>query len=214
MCGGFACALGAGQARRRYAIERQFFYNVGRLTTYAFIGILVGSIGQVLCTSAGVTNTVLDGPLSTSQQLLALASGLLMVLMASQLFGFHRLRRVAVGFGGSVLASGFRAILAAPGRSAPLAFGVFNGFLPCPLVYAFAAQATASADGLSGMLTMIAFGLGTFPAMLMMGGVGRAIGPAWRHRGVRLAGGFILVLGLITLGRGLLPLMGHGHVSP
>jgi uncharacterized protein len=213
MCGGFACALGTGQAERSSAIGRQLLYNLGRLTTYIFIGVLAGSMGQVLCTSAGITNTVLDGPLSMSQQLLAVTSGALMLLMALQFFGFRGLHHVAVGFGGGALVSSFRALLAAPGQAAPLAFGVFNGFLPCPLVYAFAAQATASAHGLSGMLTMAAFGLGTFPAMLMMGGVGRVIGPAWRHRGVRLAGGFILVLGLITLGRGLLPLVGHGHAS-
>jgi sulfite exporter TauE/SafE len=53
--------------------------------------------------------------------------------------------------------------------------------------------------------------LGTFPAMLMMGGVGRAVGPSWRHRGVHLAASFILVFGLITVGRALLPLVGHGH---
>jgi sulfite exporter TauE/SafE len=213
MCGGFACALGIGQVERSSAIVRQLLYNLGRLTTYAFIGVLAGSMGQALCTSAGVTNTVIDGPLSTSQQLLSVASGVLMLLMALQFFGFRRLDHVAVGFGGGAFVSSFRAMLAAPGLAAPLAFGVFNGFLPCPLVYAFAAQATATAHGLSGMLTMIAFSLGTFPAMLMMGGVGRAIGPAWRRRGVRLAGGFILVFGLITLGRGLLPLMGHEHVS-
>jgi sulfite exporter TauE/SafE len=214
MCGGFACALGTGQAGQRAAIGRQLFYNLGRLTTYAFIGGLAGAVGQVICTPAGAANTILEGPLSVSQQVLAIASGFLMLLMALQFFGVRRLHHVAVGFGGGAFISGFRTLLAAPGLTAPLAFGVFNGFLPCPLVYAFAAQATASAHGASGMLTMIAFGLGTFPAMLMMGGVGRAIGPAWRHRGVRIAGGFILVFGLITLGRGLLPLVGHGHASP
>jgi sulfite exporter TauE/SafE len=59
---------------------------------------------------------------------------------------------------------------------------------------------------------MAAFGLGTFPAMLMMGGVGRALAPAWRQRGVWLAGSCILLLGLITLGRGFLPADAHvGH---
>ena len=90
--------------------------------------------------------------------------------------------------------------------------GVFNGFLPCPLVYAFAAQAASTAAPLSGLLVMLSFGLGTFPAMLMMGGVGRMLVPAWRQRGVWLAGSFILLLGLITLGRGVLPHAAHvGH---
>ena len=46
-----------------------------------------------------------------------------------------------MGFGGSTLALSLRSLLATPEPAAPLAFGVFNGFLPCPLVYAFAAQA-------------------------------------------------------------------------
>jgi hypothetical protein len=42
--------------------------------------------------------------------------------------------------------------------------------------------------------------------MLMMGGVGRILAPRWRRHGVWLAGGCILLLGIITLGRGILPL--------
>ena len=105
-----------------------------------------------------------------------------------------------------------RSLLTSQSRAAPVAFGVFNGFLPCPLVYAFAAQAASTAAPLPGFLVMLAFGLGTFPAMLMMGGVGRMLAPAWRQRGVWLAGSFILLLGLITLGRGVLPFAAHvGH---
>jgi hypothetical protein len=62
---------------------------------------------------------------------------------------------------------------------------------------------------------MAAFGLGTFPALLLMGGAGRLLAPTWRQRGVWLAGSAILLLGLITLGRGLLPSTAHlgGHVA-
>jgi sulfite exporter TauE/SafE len=102
-----------------------------------------------------------------------------------------------------------RSLLTARDRAAPLAFGVFNGFLPCPLVYAFAAEAASTAGALPGVLVMASFGLGTFPAMLMMGGVGRALAPAWRQRGVWLAGSYILLLGLVTLGRGILPFAAH-----
>ena len=86
---------------------------------------------------------------------------------------------------------------------------MLNGFLPCPLVYAFAAQAAGAANALQGMLVMASFGLGTFPAMVLMGSIGRLLAPAWRQRGVWLAGSLILLLGLITLARGVLPLSGH-----
>jgi len=56
---------------------------------------------------------------------------------------------------------------------------------------------------------MIAFGLGTFPAMLLMGVIGQLIRPHWRQMGVRIAGIFILFLGLITLIRGIFPSLGH-----
>jgi sulfite exporter TauE/SafE len=208
MCGGFACALGRDCGRRTATVERHLLYNTGRLMTYAFIGGLAGSLGHAL-----VGHDV-SGSLTEAQRVLALASGLLMVVMAVQFFGYlGRFHRGVSGFGGATLAVSLGSLLSAPGRSAPLAFGVFNGFLPCPLVYAFAAQAAATGDVLQGLLTMVAFGLGTFPAMLMMGGIGGLLRPVWRRRGVRVAGGFILVLGLLTVARGVVPLHAHGQAS-
>ena len=72
---------------------------------------------------------------------------------------------------------GVRGLLRAPGAAAPLAFGVFNGLLPCPLVYAFIAQAVVAGSVGKGLATMVAFGLGTFPAMLLVGLVGCALDP-------------------------------------
>lgn len=210
MCGGFACALGRDPRGGAATVERHLLYNVGRLTTYCFLGALAGALGQMLSASHGVAVPPLTGPLDAAQRILAIVAGGLMIAMALQFFGlFHGFHRAAVGFGGSTLAMSLRSLLAARSRAAPIAFGVFNGFLPCPLVYAFAAQAGSTAAPLPGFLVMLAFGLGTFPAMLMMGGVGRLLAPAWRQRGVRLAGGFILLLGLVTIGRGVLPIAAH-----
>jgi sulfite exporter TauE/SafE len=86
---------------------------------------------------------------------------------------------------------------------------------------------------------MAAFGLGTFPAMLAMGGIGLWLRPAlersgapafavnsasgaggggtlparsdWRQTSLRIAGGFIILIGVITLARGLLPMGAHLH---
>jgi uncharacterized protein len=211
MCGGFACALGHDPRGGHSAtMLRHLLYNSGRLTTYCFLGVLAGALGQVICTRQGATVTLLGGSLDAAEQILAIVAGLLMIAMALQFFGvlkaFHRL---VIGFGGSTFAASLRGLLTTRNRAAPLAFGVFNGFLPCPLVYAFAAEAASTGRALPGFLTMASFGLGTFPAMLMSGGVGRVLAPVWRQRGVWLAGSCILLLGLITLGRGLLPFGAH-----
>jgi sulfite exporter TauE/SafE len=202
MCGGFACALGHDPRGHTATVGRHLLYNAGRLTTYCFLGAVAGALGEVL---------VLNGLLDAGQRFLAIAAGLLMIAMALQFFGMFQGSRAAVGFGGNTLAASLRSLLKAQSPAAPVAFGVFNGFLPCPLVYAFAAQAASAAGALPGFLVMLAFGLGTFPAMLMMGGVGRVLAPSWRQRGVWLAGSFILLLGLITLGRGMLPFAAHVH---
>jgi sulfite exporter TauE/SafE len=210
MCGGFACAIGRDPHGHGATVLRHLLYNTGRLTTYCFLGVLAGALGQVLCTPQGMTVMLLSGSLDAAQRILAIVAGLLMIGMALQLFGLLQgFRRLAIGFGSSTLAMSLRSLLTARDRAAPLAFGVFNGFLPCPLVYAFAAEAASTAGALPGVLVMASFGLGTFPAMLMMGGVGRALAPAWRQRGVWLAGSYILLLGLVTLGRGILPFAAH-----
>ncbi|MGB8279189.1 MAG: sulfite exporter TauE/SafE family protein [Methylovirgula sp.] len=210
MCGGFACALGRDPQGNAATVLRHFLYNTGRLTTYCFLGGLAGAFGQVICTSQGAHVLLSGGSFDIAERILAIVAGLLMIGMAMQFFGLLPVsHRLAVGFAGSTFAMALRSLLAARSRAAALALGVFNGFLPCPLVYAFAAEAASSFRPLGGVLTMASFGLGTFPAMLMMGGVGRTLAPAWRRRGVTFAGGFILLLGLVTLARGILPMAAH-----
>src|SRR5258708_1382851 len=200
MCGGFACSLGRDPHGHASTVLRHLLYNTGRLTTYCFLGGLAGTLGQVICTPQGMTVSLVGGSLDSAQRILAIFAGLLMIGMALQFFGllqgFHRL---ASGFGSSTLAISLRSLLTARGRAAPLAFGVFNGFLPCPLVYAFVAQAASAAGALPVFLTMASFGLLTLPAMLMLGGIGPALAPPCRPRVLLFYVNYILLLHLLPL---------------
>jgi sulfite exporter TauE/SafE len=200
MCGGFACALCA--SRDRSLLPRQLLYNLGRVTTYVFLGALAAGAGALV-----MHHGMSWG--SAAQRLLAVLSGALLIVIALQFFGY----RLSVRFGRAAfltdsLAAGLRGMARSPRLEAPLALGVLNGFLPCPLVYAFAVQAAATASVLPGMAVMAAFGLGTFPAMLLMGFGGAVMGP--RLQRARVAGALLLVLGLITLARAMLPAPLHG----
>ena len=227
MCGGFACALGSDPRGAAASLRRHLIYNLGRATTYCFIGTVVGFLGLLLVGHHGENTTA-----SLAQRVLAVVSGLLIVFVGLQFFGFSLRRRFRLGgFGAQHLTSALGRLLKAPGSGAPLAFGVLNGFLPCPLVYAFAAQAAGTGGPLPGFLTMASFSLGTFPAMLLMGGAGLWLrsrsaraAPAGapfghvalvradhRQQILRVAGGLIVVLGLITFARGLLPMSAHLH---
>jgi hypothetical protein len=200
MCGGLACAVCASHGRSVW--RRQLLYNLGRITTYVFLGALAGTAGMLLTHEA-------SSWAASAQRLLAILSGALLIVIAMQFFGYSlgaRIGKAAVLT--DFLAAGLRTVARSPRPSAALALGVWNGFLPCPLVYAFAAQAAASGAALSGMTVMAAFGLGTLPAMLAMGLGGAVFGS--RLRRAQVAGTLLLVIGLITLARALLPFSMHG----
>lgn len=236
MCGGFACALGPDPRGAVATWIRHLSYQIGRITSYCFLGAVAGQLGLWLVAGPGSAGWV-----DAAQRVLACVSGALVLLVGLQFLGLARpVMQGSVGVLGQAMVRALRSLVAAPGAAAPLALGVVNGFLPCPLVYAFVAQAVAAGGAASGLQVMVAFGLGTVPAMLAMGGLGvwwrrRAeargrvqiirmpgassaapvVGIEWRRHSMRLAGGLLLVMGLITLARGLWPaggvhaLMGH-----
>jgi sulfite exporter TauE/SafE len=211
MCGGFVCALGGNGHGGAANVIRHLTYNMGRVVTYCFIGAIAGQLGGLLVSHSG------DGSwASYAQRGLACLSGLLMVIIGLQFFGWFNSSHHRPGAVGVTLARGMKQVLSTTDSRAPLALGVLNGFLPCPLVYALAAQAASSGGALPGLMVMLAFGLGTLPAMLAMGAIGlrlRGNGTvAWRISGVHIAGVFIVLLGLITLARGVLPMSSHLHI--
>jgi sulfite exporter TauE/SafE len=81
--------------------------------------------------------------------------------------------------------------------------GVLTGFLPCGLVYAYVALATSTGDTLHGAVTMAAFGAGTVPAMILTGSGASLLSLAGRRRMLRVAAWCVVVVGAISLARGL-----------
>jgi len=226
MCGGFACGLGGDPGGSRWhTVARHLLYNLGRVVSYAFLGALAGSLGacvidrpasHVATAHAAHPGTayVLAGELGIVQRTLSVLAGVLMLAMALQLLGVVRHARARGALAARApLASILGAVLASRHRAMPVCLGVVNGFLPCPLVYAFVAVAVAAGSAGAGALIMTAFGLGTFPAMLLVAGAGRTLAPTVRRRGVRLAACFVLALGILTVVRGVAPALLHlpGH---
>jgi sulfite exporter TauE/SafE len=203
MCGGFPLAL-AGAARSRN-LGRQLLYNVGRLNTLIFIGALCGALGAAV---------VAAGPLRQFEQVLAVVAGTFMIVVGLEVLGV--LAQITTR--GAVLAQAtvgrmLGGVMRSRSLAAPLALGVFNAFLPCQLIYAFAARAASTASVTEGMLTMLCFGLGTVPAMLSLGVAGVLARPAVRARLSAASGVLIIAFGVLTLLRGFAVLShsGHGH---
>jgi uncharacterized protein len=73
------------------------------------------------------------------------------------------------------------------------------GWIPCGLVYAMLVVALASGSALNGAATMIAFGLGTLPAMTAAGMLSAQVKTKLRDGRLRVAAG-IVVIGMALLG--------------
>ncbi|WP_298636048.1 sulfite exporter TauE/SafE family protein [uncultured Umboniibacter sp.] len=165
MCGGIAMAVtvGGNQANRLLALS----YNLGRLACYLLLGFLVGFLGELIAFSA-----------ETGIVLRFIAAALL-VAMGVYLLGFKQVLGWLERLGAKAIWQPLRPIaskfLPIRNHRGSLVAGAIWGLLPCGMVYTALAWSTASASPLTGALTMLAFGLGTFPAMLgvaLLGGLG------------------------------------------
>jgi sulfite exporter TauE/SafE len=201
MCGPFAVAIGARAATWRANLVRQCSYTLGRIFTYSFLGAVAGYSGRSLAVSSPAWVQV--------PAVLSIAAGVLLVYQGLATAGMiprwnwpwmtesrHSARPcLAAGFFGSYLTDHRP-------QGAFLA-GLFTGFLPCGLVYAFLTLAASSANLFVGAATMAVFGLGTSPIMIMTGWGGMFLRITWRQRLLQVAAWCVVIAGVISVGRGL-----------
>jgi len=108
-------------------------YLAGKSFTYIFLGALAGALGRFAV------------PL-TGARFLAFAAAAMLAAMGLESLGVLRLPQAGAAWLGSVVANL---------RGESLLFGAATGLLPCPMVYAFAAMAAATASPLEGAGVML-----------------------------------------------------------
>jgi len=195
MCGPLAISLSASAPPGTNILGRQLVFSVGRSFTYAFCGAVAGVSGAWL--ASGSRGFVL------SQAWLAILAGGTLVVMGLVTAGVipkpatRLLAHVPCG-----AATWLKTFLRAGGWTGPLLAGVFTGFIPCGLVYAFLLKAGSSGSLWLGWLTMVAFGLGTIPLMMLVGTSGRLLSVAGRARLFQISAWCIVLTGAISIARG------------
>ena len=180
-------------------------YNFGRVTSYTLAGFL-----------AGLLHNALMLPLGEGQghRILQIVSALIMAGAGLHLAGwFPRFAYIEKG-GGLLWARleplGRRLI---PVKTLPQAyiFGMVWGWLPCGLVYAAVTLATTAGSETRGALTMLAFGVGTLPAVVSVGLMTSLLVRLSSMKKFRQAAGVSLILlALLAAFPWLNPAMVHG----
>ncbi len=157
MCGPIVIAVSNTSRDKLGLVVDNFLYNIGRVITYALMGMILGTLGATV-------------KLAGYQEIVSIivGAGMLIVLffpkkwiskfeetpaMNSILSGFKRL---------------FGRFMNWRSRFSFLVIGLLNGLLPCGLVYVALAASITAGGVVEGAFYMAAFGLGTVPMLFAM----------------------------------------------
>ena len=195
MCGGFVLSY---TLSGKNSLLNHLSYNGGKILSYTIIGAIFGLIGSVIAFTTEMRVAA------------AILAGIFLILYGIGMLGIFP-RLTSVRFQTPLALQKISAKIQGKG---PAAIGLANGLMlacgPLQAMYIFAA---ATGDALAGATALFAFGLGTLPAMLVLGVVGSAVGMNSLKKYVRYAGVLVIFLGVIMFNNGL-ALSGTAFMAP
>lgn len=186
MCGGLSSAFALQLPPHLNRLGLIVLLNLGRISSYVLIGLIVGLVGQVGI-SLDDTRWLQNG--------LYIAANILLLLLGLYLAGLStaatQIERI-----GRPIWKRLNPILnrLLPIKSIPACFGVgmLWGWLPCGLVYSASLYALGSGNAVQGGLYMLAFALGTLPNLLAMGVFAAQLKTLLQRRAIRLCAGLLV----------------------
>lgn len=193
--GGLVLSLSAKVSQDNISDSKTFIlFHIGRVGGFALLGGILGLVGGAIGISL------------TFSAVLGLLASLVMLLLGLNLVGLAKNR--------ITLPSGmFNFLRKIEHRTfAPLILGLATFFLPCGFTQSMQVVALSSGSFASGLVTMLAFSLGTLPMLLLLS-FGSASVAHSRHAPV-----FFKSAGIVVIGLGLFALLGGlaglGIISP
>lgn len=163
MCGIFPTTVSSINKQNTLRVVLNLsLYNIGRVLSYIFLGFLV-SFG------AFKFNNLVNHVKYLSDSF-SIALGILMGFIGIKLLTGKSIG--SIGLLNPIYESIIYIInVLANNKSIYAAFliGVFNGLLPCPMVYGFLLLSALSKSPIQGILIMLFFGLGTMVTMFSLG---------------------------------------------
>ena len=184
MCGPIIISIPWSNTQKALQIS---LYHIGRATTYAIMGALVGGVGQLfLPKDLGVWPALISGTI------------LILVFLAQSFPTVFQNNR----FPASSIAKFFRSFLKMESVFSRFFMGMVNGILPCGMVYSALAVAIHYHNALYSGLFMLLFGIGTSPMLVLLSRIKMYLSkyPFFkREKTIRFA---LLILGMLVILRG------------
>lgn len=192
MCGPIVFALPVDYKSRTDLIIGRWMYNIGRVITYAILGIIVGAIGQKVFVIG-------------AQQYASVAFGVIILisvfLPSSIKIYFNNI--FFIKWLNSLVKKSFSKLLGSAKLSNLFIFGMINGLLPCGFVYVGLAAAISIGNTISAALFMTLFGLGTVPIMFVASLFGGFLNTSIRTKINKILPIMTIILAILFILRGL-----------
>ena len=203
MCGPIVVSLSLNLKGERVLLSH-LLYNAGRVTTYTILGGIMGLTGSF---------TIVASNIASLQKVVMILAGIIIIVLALTMMGWIPFGRIFSDEYDSkgMLSRGFKRLSGARSPFAYYPLGLLLGLLPCGPVYtvliAAAAAGTESTHALQGALhgaaLMLLFGMGTVPALLI---VGNLAGLGWlksRRIIYQIGAVLMIVLGVYFVIKGI-----------
>lgn len=200
MCGPIAMALPIGYRTNSGRLAGGVIYNLGRVFTYSFLGLILGLAGGFLISSK-IQNVVsiVFGALIVIYLLLPSKTKTALKISPNQAL-LIRLRKQIAKF------------LYIENNSSLFGIGMLNGLLPCGMIYLALTSSFLAGSAVKGSLFMFSFGMGTFPVMLAAVFFGSFVNQHIRSKLRKLVPVFLFFMAALLIVRGMN--LGIPYLSP
>jgi protein-disulfide isomerase/sulfite exporter TauE/SafE/copper chaperone CopZ len=164
------------------------YFNAGRLVSYAVLGGAVGALGSALTLSAEV-----NGILIIVASLVMIGLGLQMLKLLPPL-GLLRMPKF--------IGHRIHALSEKEAKGGAFILGASTFFLPCGFTQALQLYVLAKGSAETGALVMLAFALGTLPALLSLSALSSFATGGFQRVFLKFAGVAVVVLGFFNIQSG------------
>ncbi len=157
MCG--ALVSGFFMKTEKKSIWPYLTYHLARISMYTLVGVIAATAGYAL---------VATGLIGKIQGFLQITIGFFVIMLALGILGLAPWQFSMKFLPTKVINKIFMNAARRGSASGAAMGGMLNGLMPCPLTFAMAVNAASAATPLEGGALMLALGIGTLPAMLLV----------------------------------------------
>jgi uncharacterized protein len=193
----------SGNLTSAQRFKPHIYFNVGRIVSYTLLGGAVGALGSTIALSPEANG------------ILVIAASVIMILLGLQMLKLLPSLGALQPRMPKFLAHKIHSLTEGEAKGGAFVLGASTFFLPCGFTQALQLYVLAKGSFETGALVMLAFALGTLPALLSLSALSSFARGTFQKYFLRFAGAAVVLLGLFNIQSGFtLNALSSGAATP